>query len=135
MDFDTALREVLKNAIASNGLVRGLHECAKAIEQRKAIVCFLAESCDEVNYTDIIEALCRVHEIPLIKVVLTLHYQPRQVPDGKQLGEMAGLCKLDRKGCPRKVVSASCIVVKDIGEESRGWKFLVEKHKIPVAAR
>ncbi|CDI98247.1 ribosomal protein S12 [Echinococcus multilocularis] len=125
MDFDTALREVLKNAIASNGLVRGLHECAKAIEQRKAIVCFLAESCDEVNYTDIIEALCRVHEIPLIKVV----------SDGKQLGEMAGLCKLDRKGCPRKIVSASCIVVKDIGEESRGWKFLVEKHKIPVAAR
>lgn len=72
MDFDTALREVLKNAIATNGLVRGIHECAKAIEQRKAIVCFLAESCDEVNYTDVVEALCRVHEIPLIKVLYSV---------------------------------------------------------------
>lgn len=68
IDFDTALREVLKNAIAANGIVRGLHECAKAMEKRKAIVCFLAESCDESNYTDIVEALCRDHEIPLIKV-------------------------------------------------------------------
>ncbi len=48
---------------------------------------------------------------------------------------MAGLCKLDKKGCARKVVSASCVVIKDIGEESRGWKYLVDKHKIPVASR
>lgn len=48
---------------------------------------------------------------------------------------MAGLCKLDRKGTARKVVAASCVVVKDIGEESRGWKYLVDKHKIPVVVR
>merc|ERR1712169_85633 len=33
------------------------------------------------------KALCQEHKIPLIKV-----------PDGKQLGEWAGLCVLDREG-------------------------------------
>ncbi|VDL16170.1 unnamed protein product [Hymenolepis diminuta] len=121
IDFDSALREVLKNALAVNGLIRGIHQCAKALEKREAIVCFLSESCDEPSYSLTVEALCHEYEIPLIKV-----------PDGKQLGEMAGLCKLDRKGMPRKVVSVSCIVVTDIGEESRGWKYLVEKNKINV---
>lgn len=75
MDFDTAVQEVLKNCIAANGLVRGLHECTKAIEQRKAIVCFLAESCNEVAYTNLIQALCRAHEIPLINVSFYLTFK------------------------------------------------------------
>lgn len=48
---------------------------------------------------------------------------------------MAGLCKYDKEGKARKVVSASCIVVRDIGEESHGWKYLVEKFRIPVQPR
>ncbi|VDM00926.1 unnamed protein product [Schistocephalus solidus] len=115
LDLNSAVREVLKNATAANGLTCGLHECTKAIVQRKAICCFLAESCNEAAYSSLIEALCREQEIPLIS--------------------MAGLCKLDRQGLPRKVVASSCIVVKDIGEESRGWKYLVDKYRIPVVSR
>ncbi|VDN15234.1 unnamed protein product [Dibothriocephalus latus] len=124
LDLNSAVREVLKNATAANGLTCGLHECTKAIVQHKAICCFLAESCNEAAYSSLIEALCREQEIPLISF-----------PDGKTLGEMAGLCKLDRQGLPRKVVASSCIVVKDIGEESRGWKYLVDKYRIPVVSR
>ncbi|VDO04011.1 unnamed protein product [Rodentolepis nana] len=122
--FDAALREVLKNAIAANGVIRGLHQCTRAIERRDVIVCFLSESCDESAYTDIIEALCQEYGVPLIKV-----------PDGKQLGEIAGLCKLDRKGLPRKIVSASCVVLTDYGEESRGWKYISEKYNIKVVVK
>ena len=35
-----------------------------------------------------------------------------QVEDNKKLGEMVGLCKIDKDGNPRKVVGCSCVVVK-----------------------
>ncbi|KAF6779137.1 hypothetical protein AHF37_07639 [Paragonimus kellicotti] len=124
LDLDGAVQQVLKNAAKCRGIFRGLHECSKAIEQRKAVCCFLAENCDDKAYCCLIEALCREHEIPLIKIA-----------DNKKLGELAGLCKYDKEGKARKVVSASCIVVRDIGEESYGWKYLVEKYHIPVQAR
>jgi ribosomal protein L7Ae-like RNA K-turn-binding protein len=46
-------------------------------------MCVLNENCEEEAYKKLVVALCQEHKIPLIKV-----------PDGKQLGEWAGLCKL-----------------------------------------
>lgn len=40
------------------------------------------------------------------------------VPENKQLGEMAGLCKLDAEGNPVRVVACSCAVVVDYGEST-----------------
>jgi len=45
-------------------------------------MCVLNENCEEEAYKKLVIALCGEHKIPLIKV-----------PDGKQLGEWAGLCK------------------------------------------
>jgi len=45
-------------------------------------MCVLNESCEEEAYKKLVVALCSEHKIPLIKG-----------PDGKQLGEWAGLCK------------------------------------------
>ena len=64
-------------------------------------MCVLNEGCEEEAYKKLVVALCSEHKIPLIKV-----------PDGKQLGEWAGLCVLDREGNARKVV-------RDWGEESQ----------------
>jgi len=44
-------------------------------------MCVLNEACEEEAYKKLVVALCSEHKIPLIKV-----------PDGKQLGEWAGLC-------------------------------------------
>jgi small subunit ribosomal protein S12e len=44
-------------------------------------MCVLNENCEEEAYKKLVIALCNEHKIPLIKV-----------PDGKQLGEWAGLC-------------------------------------------
>lgn len=105
MSVEDALKEVLKKALVHDGLARGLKECAKALDRRQAHLCVLCESCDEEAYVKLIEALCAEHKINLIKV-----------GDAKKLGEMAGLCVLDREGNPRKVVGCSCCVVKDFGE-------------------
>eukprot|EP01103_Thecamoeba_quadrilineata_P010334 TRINITY_DN219_c0_g1_i1.p1 TRINITY_DN219_c0_g1~~TRINITY_DN219_c0_g1_i1.p1 ORF type:complete len:133 (-),score=27.87 TRINITY_DN219_c0_g1_i1:140-538(-) len=117
-DILTSLKEVLKKALIHDGLARGLHECAKALDKRQAHLCVLAQNCDEPAYVKLVEALCAEHNINLIKV-----------PEAKQLGEWAGLCQLDKEGKPRKVVGCSCVVVKDFGPKSEALNQLLEYFK------
>lgn len=77
-----ALKGVLKLSLMHDGLARGLREASKALDRRQAHMCVLNESCEEEAYKKLVIALCSEHKIPLIKV-----------PDGKQLGEWAGLCE------------------------------------------
>ena len=129
-----ALKGVLKLSLMHDGLARGLREASKALDRRQAHMCVLNEACEEEAYKKLVVALCGEHKIPLIKV-----------PDGKQLGEWAGLCEyilsfcigkseqrlmnstgvLDREGNARKVVNCSCVVVKDWGEESQERSILL----------
>lgn len=115
MDLMKALQEVMKKAIVHDGLVRGLNECAKALDRGLAQLCVLASDCDEPAYTRLIEALCSAHTVALVRV-----------PDKKQLGEWAGLCKIDEEGNATKVVGSTCVVIKEFGESSPGYEFLLE---------
>ncbi|KAL0380351.1 UNVERIFIED_CONTAM: 40S ribosomal protein S12 [Sesamum angustifolium] len=136
MDIMTALQLVLRKSLAHGGLVRGLHEGAKAIEKHAAQLCVLAEDCNQPDYLKLVKALCADHNVNLITV-----------PSAKTLGEWAGLCwqplssvlmvvfdlslmtmlcKIDSEGKARKVVGASCVVVKDFGEESAGLHIVQE---------
>jgi len=114
-DILSALKEVLKKSLISDGLARGLHEAAKALDKRQAHLCVLASNCEEPAYIKLVEALCAEHNINLIKV-----------PDSKVLGEWAGLCKLDKEAKPRKVVRCSCVVVRDFGEQSEALNFVLD---------
>ncbi|KAF6265610.1 50S ribosomal protein L30e-like protein [Scenedesmus sp. NREL 46B-D3] len=113
MDINTAVRLVMKKALAHDGLARGLHEAARCIERGEGQLCILAEDCNQPDYKKLIEALCAEHNVNLISV-----------PENKQLGEWAGLCKLDSEGTARKVVGCSCAVITDYGEESEGLNIL-----------
>uniref|UniRef100_A0A0G4I9B4 40S ribosomal protein S12 n=1 Tax=Chromera velia CCMP2878 TaxID=1169474 RepID=A0A0G4I9B4_9ALVE len=117
-DISSATKKVLKNALINDGLVRGLHEVAQILSQKKAHVCFLSESVDEPAYKKLVTALCKEASIPLVTV-----------PNSKTLGEWSGLCKIDKNGEPRKVVGASCVAVTDWGEESDGMTFLLDHIK------
>ena len=98
MDFETALREVLKSALIHDGLSRGLHETTKALDKRQALLCILAENCDEAAYKKLVQALCQEHQIPLLTV-----------PDNMQLGKYASVYK----GNMRKIKKCSYLAVKD----------------------
>ncbi|KZZ97634.1 40S ribosomal protein S12 [Moelleriella libera RCEF 2490] len=114
MSVQDALKGVLKLSLMHDGLARGLREASKALDRRQAHMCVLNEKCEEDAYKKLVAGLCKEHNIPLIKV-----------QDGKQLGEWAGLCVLDREGNARKVVNCSCVVVKDWGEESQERSILL----------
>eukprot|EP00397_Hematodinium_sp_SG-2012_P069780 GEMP01122450.1.p1 GENE.GEMP01122450.1~~GEMP01122450.1.p1 ORF type:complete len:137 (+),score=37.61 GEMP01122450.1:64-474(+) len=113
VDLESAVRRTLKHALAVDGLSRGLHEAAKAIEAGNAKCVFLSESCDEPTYKKLVQGLCLERSLHMVNV-----------PDTKKLGEWAGLCKIDSDGLPRKVVGASCVVVTDFGEENDGLAWL-----------
>lgn len=84
MSVTDALKGVLKLALIHDGLARGLREASKALDRRQAHMCVLNEACEEEAYKKLVVALCSEHNIPLIKV-----------PDGKELGQWAGLCEFD----------------------------------------
>merc|ERR1712144_15964 len=118
MDIFEALQEILKQAMVHDGLSRGLREAVKALDKRTALLCVLANNCDEQTYVKLIEALCAEHSINLLKV-----------DDNKKLGEWAGLCKIDNEGNARKVVGCSCVVVRDWGKETQAHDVLMEYFK------
>ncbi|KAJ1988041.1 40S ribosomal protein S12 [Dimargaris cristalligena] len=118
MTIEGAIQDVLRRALIHNGLVRGLRECAQALDSRRAQMCVLSDSCDEAEYTKLVEALCAEHKINLIKV-----------SDPKKIGEWAGLCKIDREGNARKVVGCSCVVISNWGEDSEARNMLLEYFK------
>lgn len=89
-----------------------------ALDRREAHLCVLANSCNEPAYTKLITALCKEHNIPLIKV-----------DDGKQLGEWAGLCRFNADGRAVKVVGASVVVIKSWGEETASRQFILDHIK------
>ena len=100
-----ALKGVLKLALMHDGLARGLREASKALDRRQAHMCVLNEACEEEAYKKLVVALCSEHKIPLIKV-----------PDGKQLGEWAGLCELSCIDSAEKHLSDSLQVCWTVRE-------------------
>merc|ERR1719281_1109273 len=107
-DLMQAVKKVLKNALVADGLVRGLHECAKVLDKKAVVACFLAENCSEPAYKKLVQGLCAEHGVPLV-----------EVPEQLQLGEWSGLCKIDKDGMARKVVKASCVAITDFGDDSQ----------------
>merc|ERR1712093_812419 len=113
---EVAEKQVLKKALCHDGLARGIRECAKMLDKQQVHLCLLADNCNEPAYKKLIEALCTEHGIPLM-----------HVEDNSQLGEWAGLCKMDAEGNARKVVSCSCVCITDYGEQSEALNFLLKE--------
>jgi len=115
LDYESAMKLVLKTSLYHDGLSRGLHECVKSLDRRDAQLCVLAKSCNEPSYVKLITALCKEHSIPLLPV-----------DDGKDLGIWAGICKYAADGKPIKGVGASVVVVRSWGEATPARDWILE---------
>merc|ERR1712154_699840 len=115
MNVLDALKEVLKKALVHDGLRKGLHECAKALDRRSARLCCLAKDCENEEYKKLIHALCAEVEVDVV-----------MVDAGKDLGAYCGLAKLDDDGSVKKAVRTSCAVITDYGEETRALTVLLD---------
>ncbi|CEP64886.1 40S ribosomal protein eS12 LALA0_S14e01486g [Lachancea lanzarotensis] len=115
--IEDALKVVLRTALVHDGLARGLRESAKALTRGEAQLAVLVDSVTEDNIIKLVEGLANDPEnkVPLIKVA-----------DAKQLGEWAGLGKIDREGNARKVVGASVVVVKNWGADTEERQMILE---------
>lgn len=115
--IEDALKVVLRTALVHDGLARGLRESTKALTRGEALLVVLVSSVTEANIIKLVEDLANDPEnkVPLIKVA-----------DAKQLGEWAGLGKIDREGNARKVVGASVVVVKNWGAETDELSMIME---------
>ena len=109
-----ALKDVLKRALIHGGLKRGLREVAKALDSRTAKLCCLAKDCDNAEYSRLVRALCDEGGVNLI-----------MVDEGRQLGEWAGLCKIDADGEATKVVRCSAACVTEFGEDTHALSVLL----------
>jgi len=118
MSIIDAIRDVLRKALIHDGLRRGLHECAKALDRRQARLCLLAKDCENPEYSKLVRALCEEAEIPILTV-----------DSRDQLGEWCGLCKIGPNGEATKIVSTSCAVVTEFGEDSRALSLLLKHLK------
>merc|ERR1711907_881808 len=116
LDRESALKRVLKNVLAHDGLARGIRECARVLDKRRVHLCVLADNCSEPAYKKLIEALCTEHGINLMRV-----------EDNTELGEWVGLCKIDAEGNARKVVACSCVCITEYGEQSEALNYLMKE--------
>lgn len=100
------------------GLVKGLNEVCKALDRKEAVLCVLAENCDDPKYKKLITALAKTNNIPVITI-----------ENRNDIGEWLGHCKYDKEGKARKVKGTSSVAIKDFGEETAALAFVLNHIK------
>jgi len=110
------IQQCVQEARNRRHLARGLNEVARALDQRRAVLCILSKACNEDNYSKLIKAMCSEHGIPMM-----------QVDDSAVLGRWAGLARFDEEGEVKKVVKCACVVIQHWGpSDSRAQQNVME---------
>ncbi len=113
-----AIRIVLKKSFANNGVVKGLNEVVKTLDRKEALLCVLAEDCEDAKYKKLVTSLCKANNVPLI-----------EIEKRAEVGEWLGQCKYDKQGVARRVRGCSSVAIKDYGEETEALNFVLNHIK------
>merc|ERR1712071_14580 len=93
---------------------KGLNEVCKALDRKQALLCVLADDCNDPKYKKLITALAKSNGIPVISV-----------DERNKVGEWLGHCKYDKEGNARKVKGTSSVAIVDYGEETEALSFVI----------
>merc|ERR1712083_852324 len=113
-----SIEHIPELSIVLLGLVKGLNEVCKCLDRKQAILCILAEDCNDPKYKKLVDALAKSSNVPLI-----------EVESRDDLGEWLGHCKYDADGTAKKVKGTSSIAIKNYGEETEALSFVLNHIK------
>ena len=129
MTRELAIQQVIGKALTRGCVVKGLNEVVKALEAKKVKWLFLADDCDEQNYRNLVTAMAKQNDVPIIGVESWI-----SLKDNCKIGLNSEKIKqfAEAKGKEVKIKPrcSSCAII-DFGEETEGFKFLQNevKHK------
>lgn len=65
---EVAIQRVIQRSLNVNGILKGVSETLKALENNKVKLVFLADDCDDENYKNVVTLLCKEKRVPVIPV-------------------------------------------------------------------
>ncbi len=65
---DNATKSVIQRALNVNGILKGVSETLKALENNKVKLIFLADDCDDENYKNVLTLLAKEKKVPVVSV-------------------------------------------------------------------
>lgn len=86
----------------------------KALDRKSALLCILADDCNDPKYKKLITSLAKQNGIPLITIAKR-----------NDVGEWLGHCKYDKEGNARKVKGTSSVAILDYGEETEALQYVL----------
>jgi ribosomal protein L7Ae-like RNA K-turn-binding protein len=65
---EVAIKEIIQTALNVNGVLKGVSETLKALENGRVLLIFLAEDCDNAQYKETLKALANEQKVKVIEV-------------------------------------------------------------------
>ena len=116
---------MIQNSLNVNGVLKGIAETIKALENQKVKMIFLADDCDNDQYKETLTALANQYKVKVVSVASW-----EELKDYCKLGINSSTIRkvAEEKGKDAKIKPrCSCASIIDFGEEDEeAIKFLME---------
>ena len=124
---ESAIQIVIQRALNVNGVLKGIAETIKALENNKVQLIFLADDCDNDQYKDTLNSLAAQYKVKVISVSTW-----EELKDYCKLGLPSATIKqiAEDKGKEAKIKPrCSCACIVDFGDEDKEAKdFLLSQN-------
>ena len=120
---ELAIQLVIQRALNVNGVLKGIAETIKALENQKVQLIFLAEDCDNDQYKNTLRALATQYKVKIIDVGTW-----EELRDHCKLGLLSSTIKkvAEEKGKEAKIKPRCSVAsIVDFGEEHEEAKKLL----------
>lgn len=117
MTRESAIQLVIQRALNVNGVLKGIAETIKGLENQKVRMVFLADDCDNEQYKETLTALAKQYNVRVVSVGSW-----EELKDYCKLGMLSSTIRkvAEEKGKDAKIKPrCSCASIVDFGEEHK----------------